>query len=148
MMVRNLGWLALALTIVSGLGAAAQAETGLNQRTLDQMGLSGLSMMSDEAGLAVRGHGYTGAYGYSWAAVASRGATAGSVNGYVAKGSKYSSGDSYSDAGIIIKDSGGHGGGGYGDKSYGGGGHGGGGYGGGGKSIYAFSGGGSTGKRK
>lgn len=146
MTMRNVGWFALAVMMTGGLGTVAQAEMGLNQRTLDQMGLSGLSMMSDEAGLTVRGHGYTGAYGYSWAAVASRGATAGSVNGYYAKGSKYSSGENYSDAGIIIKNSGGHGGG-YGDKSYDGGG--------GGchscgssKSIYAFSGGGSTGKRK
>lgn len=142
------------------------AEGRPSSSTLAAMGLADLNVISDDAGLAVRGHGFFGAkaYGQSFAAVAAKGGIAGSTNGYFAKGKKYAGGDNFSFAGVEVKQYGGHKGGGhksggkkggsYGNQSYGsGGGHGSsGGHGGhgGGKSfsIGAFAGGSSSGYRK
>jgi hypothetical protein len=148
MMVRNLGRLAFAMVVVSGFATAARAnEAGLSQQTLDQMGLSGMSVMTDEAGLAVRGMGFAKVYGHSWASVTTHNASAGSENGYAASGKNSASGKNNSYAGVIVKKSGGHGGhGDWGDKggchSCGGGG------GGKSKSILAFSGGSSSARTK
>jgi hypothetical protein len=117
--------------VVASLLAASQgfAATGRpDDATLAAMGLSGLNVISDDAGLAVRGFGYNGAkaYGQSFAVVASHGAAAGSTNGYDAKGKKKAAGANLSFASVEVKSGGNHGGGGYGNQSYGGGGHGGG----------------------
>ncbi len=102
--------------VVAALAAASQtfaAEGRPDDATLAAMGLSGLNVISDDAGLAVRGFGYNGAkaYGQSFAVVASHNAVAGSTNGYDAKGKKKAAGANLSFAGLEIKSGGGHGGG-------------------------------------
>ncbi len=131
MKVCQLGLLVVALIVGAQLGASqALAASGLpSDTTLAAMGLSDLRVMSDSEGLTVRGLGYNGAsaYGKSFAAVSSHGATAGSTNGYNAKGKYVAAGHNNSYAGIEVETGGGHdNGGGYGNSSKGGhnGGHG------------------------
>jgi hypothetical protein len=104
--------------------AASQASAAVpSEATLAAMGLSGLEVMSDAEGLAVRGFGYRGtsANGKSFAVVSTKNASAGSQNSYSANGKKFSFGANESYAGVEIEVSGGHGGG----KGGKGGGHGG-----------------------
>jgi hypothetical protein len=112
----------LALAAASQASAAAPSDA-----TLAAMGLSGLEVMSDSEGLAIRGLGYrsTSANGKSYANVSIKGASAGSQNSYSAKGSKFSFGASGSIAGAEVETSGGHGGGSKSSKGGHGGGHGG-----------------------
>jgi hypothetical protein len=145
----------LALTLAALLATPQTFATDgrPSDSTLAAMGLADLNVISDDAGLAVRGHGFFGAkaYGQSFAAVAAKGGIASSTNGYFAKGNKYAGGDNFSFAGVEVKQSGGHYGSGHGNQSYGsGGGHGSSGGHGGGKSfsIGAFAGGSSSGYRK
>jgi hypothetical protein len=158
---------ALVLAVLAVALPAFAAGGRPSDKTLSAMGLSGLNVISDEAGLAVRGFGYNGAsaYGQSFAAVASHKGAAGSTNGYKASGKKKASGANLSFAGIEVKQSGGHGSGGshgggggsyggqggYGGASSGGSGSSGGSYGGhGGKSVkvFAIAGGSSYGSTK
>ena len=127
----QLGLLVVALFVGAQLGASqALAAGGLpSGTTLAAMGLSDLRVMSDSEGLAIRGLGFNGASanGKSWAVVSSHGATAGSENGYNAKGNYVASGHNFSFAGIEVESGDGHdNGGGYGNNSKGGhnGGHG------------------------
>jgi len=106
--------------LVVALASASQASAanGLpSQATLEAMGLSGLNVMTDSEGLAIRGLGYTGAsaYGKSWANVSTHYASAGSVNGYNVKGKHLAGGRNESEAEVEIEFKKGHGGG-YGDK--------------------------------
>jgi hypothetical protein len=107
--------LAVALFVGALLGAAqAQAAGGQpSDATLAAMGLSELRVMSDSEGLNIRGLGYNGAsaYGQSFAVVSSHGATAGSTNGYNAKGKYVAAGHNNSYAGVEVETGGGHGGG-------------------------------------
>jgi hypothetical protein len=156
--------LVLALAALVAASPTFAADGRPSNATLAAMGLADLNVISDDAGLAVRGFGFFGAkaYGQSFAVVATKGGAAGSNNGYFATGKKYASGDNFSYAKVEVTKSGGHKGGGkkgggnmggsYGNQSYGGsgGGHGSSGGHGGGKSfsIGAFAGGSSTGYRK
>ena len=144
---------ALVIGALAANSPVLAAEGVPSDATLAAMGLSGLNVISDSEGLAVRGMGWTSAYGQSFAVVSIKGATAGSTNGYKASGKKQASGENFSFAGVEVKHGGGHGGGGYGNQSYGGGGHGGGCNDGCGHSpkpikINAFAGGSSIGSRK
>jgi hypothetical protein len=161
MKVRHLALVLAAFAVATPLFAAGGRPSS---ETLSAMGLSGLNVISDDAGLAVRGFGYNGAsaYGQSFAVVAGHGAAAGSTNGYKANGKKKASGANLSFAGIEIKQSGGHNGGGHNGGSYGsqggygsnggGGSHGSGGshggYGGKSVKVFALSGGSSYGSIK
>jgi hypothetical protein len=99
------------LLVVAALSASqALAANGVpSDTTLAAMGLSGLRVMSDSEGLAVRGLGWSGssAYGQSFAVVATHGAAAGSTNGYNASGKKVAGGANLSFASVEIK-GGGH----------------------------------------
>lgn len=134
---------ALVLAIVAAMSSVSWAAERPGQLVLADMGLGGLVVMTDSEGMTVRGLGYsgTGAFGWGFAAVAGHGGSAGSTNGYSAKGPYKSYGANNSFAGIEITKSGGHGG--YGDCGYCGGGGGGS-----SKGIVAFSGGSSYGGRK
>ena len=125
MKVRLFSLVAVALLAASQASAATPSDA-----TLAAMGLSGIEVMSDSEGLAVRGFGYRGtsANGKSFAVVSTKNASAGSQNGYSANGKKFSYGANESYAGVEIKTSGGHGGnskGGKGGKNSKGGGKGG-----------------------
>jgi hypothetical protein len=150
--------MALATALVAVASTRASAEQP-SQQTLAAMGLGGLSAMSDDDALAVRGFGYRGhskssarAYGHSWANISSHGASAGSKNGYDSKGKHSASGKNLSYAGKLIisghigngNGGGGNGGGGGGAMAANGG-HGGG-HGGGikVKAVVVFAGGSST----
>ena len=128
--------LALTLAALLATPQTFAADGCPSDSTLAAMGLADLNVISDDAGLAVRGHGFFGAkaYGQSFAAVAAKGGIASSTNGYFAKGNKYAGGDNFSFAGVEVKQSGGHYGSGHGGgKSF---------------SIGAFAGGSSSGYRK
>jgi hypothetical protein len=122
-----------------------------NQQILNDMGLGGITILSDSEGLAVRGFGYSPvkAYGKSWAKVHVKGGSAGSENAYSSSGKRAAWGESDSHAAVIIVNGNIGGGGGNGNDSYGGGG--GGHHGGGGvkvKAVIAISGGSSKAGRK
>jgi hypothetical protein len=102
--------------------ASAKADNGISTKALGEMGLGGISLMSDEAALAVRGKGFIGdcdscsrtepstrAFGNSFATmglencpdcVAIEGGSH-SENGYVAVGPYYSAGTNFSEAGAV-----------------------------------------------
>ena len=129
---------ALALTIVAGMTSVTWAADRPSQQVLSDMGLGGLTILSDSQSRAVRGFGYspTSAAGWGFAVVSTKNGSAGSFNSYSAQGKHKSWGENYSEAGVEITNGGGHGG------------HGGG-YGGGKtKGITAFSGGSSIAGRK
>lgn len=113
MKVRHLALVAVALAAAS---PAFAADGRPSDEALTAMGLSGLNVISDEAGLTVRGFGYNGAsaYGQSFAVVATNGGAAGSTNGYKANGKKKAAGANLSFAGVEVSQGGGHGGGDYG----------------------------------
>jgi hypothetical protein len=98
---------------------AARADQGISSGTLQAMGLSGLTVLSDSDALSIRGMGYRGhsrkhydskkevrskseAEGRSWASVELDGykeeAEAGSHNSYEAEGKYEASGDNFSEA--------------------------------------------------
>jgi hypothetical protein len=149
MKVRIVICLAAAIALVVAAGTRASAGEP-SQRALDEMGLGGMSVMSDSDALAVRGMGYHSkkgvakAWGQSWAQVSSHGAQAGSKNGYFSEGKNYASGKNLSYAGKIIVS--GHigGGGGPAAANYGDGGHSGGGVK--VKAVVVFAGGSSSAK--
>jgi hypothetical protein len=100
--------------------SSAQAANGISAGTLDAMGLSSMTVMSDSDAMAVRGKGFTGicdscgrtepstrAFGNSFATmnlescpdcVALDGSSH-SENGYIAEGPFYSAGTNFSEAG-------------------------------------------------
>lgn len=108
--------LALVAAALLAASSAFAADGRPSDTTLAAMGLSGLNVISDDDGLAVRGFGYNGAsaYGQSFAVVATNGAAAGSTNGYKASGKKKAAGANLSFAGVEVKQGGGYGGGDYG----------------------------------
>jgi hypothetical protein len=102
----------LAALLVCMVATSAQADQGISSSTLDAMGLSGLTVMSDSDALSIRGmgwkdgkkvkKGYAKAKGSSWASVEFEGekkeAEAGSENEYSAKGRYKASGENGSEA--------------------------------------------------
>ncbi len=67
-------------------GPALAADHGnLSQSQLAKLGLSGMAVMSDTQGTAVRGMGFSLAFGVSYATISkSDPASAGTLNGYLA----------------------------------------------------------------
>jgi len=102
----------LASVLVCMAAPSADADQGISSSTLDEMGLSGLTVMSDSDALSVRGMGwkdskkgkktYAKARGESWAYVEFEGekkeAEAGSENSYDARGRYKASGENGSEA--------------------------------------------------
>jgi hypothetical protein len=75
-------YLLMTLAVVMIFAAPVLADNGnLSQNQLAKLGLSGMSAMSDAQGNAVRGMGFSVAFGASFA---KQGNSAGSVNGYLA----------------------------------------------------------------
>jgi len=95
-------------------GPALAADHGnLSQSQLAKMGLSGMNAMSDTQGTAVRGMGFSLAFGASYAHIQKEDpASAGSINGYLAvdksRGSTLAGGANLSVAGIVNVESGRH----------------------------------------
>lgn len=57
-----------ALALVVALSGSAMAENGaINTATLNEMGLAGIEMMSDEAAMEIRGQGFSQVFGDSFA---------------------------------------------------------------------------------
>jgi hypothetical protein len=104
--------------------SSAQAANGISAGTLDAMGISGMTVMSDSDGLAIRGKGFNGfdcencgrpessarAFGNSFATmnlescpdcVAIDGSSH-SENGYISEGSLFASGTNFSEAGAVF----------------------------------------------
>jgi hypothetical protein len=105
------------------LGSTVRAaEDRPSQALLAQMGLGGMSVLSDTDALAVRGHGYqtkrssssVRVYGNSFATIHTKNGTAHSENGYAVQGTHFAAGANGSVAGVIHVSSGRKGGGGYG----------------------------------
>ena len=111
-----------ALVCVAG---SARADQGVSSSTLDKMGLSGLTVVSDHDALSIRGMGYSGhnnnhssgcktcgprgtasphamAYGNSAASIGVKDGGAHSENGYLAKGPYEADGTNFSEAGSEI----------------------------------------------
>jgi hypothetical protein len=87
----------MAAAIVMLAGSTSRADNGIPKNSLSDMGLSGLTEMTDSEALSVRGQGAF-AGGISWA-VNRRGS--GSINVYGAKGKYEASGKGGSIAGSI-----------------------------------------------
>jgi hypothetical protein len=100
-----------ALAVLSLVSQARAAEGLPSSSALSAMGLSGMQIMSDAEGMSVRGMGYSGnphsvkpsslAFGASYAKVGDHGASAGSVNGYLATGPHAAGGSNLSFAGKV-----------------------------------------------
>lgn len=151
-------WKRCGLAVVLGVAASplALAEDGRPSRdTLAAMGLGGMTVMSDDAAMSIRGQGYNGggtksiarAWGSSFANYETPHGDAHSENGYFAEGKHKAKGSNLSYAGVIqvsTKPKGGHGD--YGGPRSSGGGYGGGGHGGGIsiKATVVFAGGSSS----
>jgi hypothetical protein len=114
-----LSLVAAALFCVAG---SAKAE-GISENTLADMGLSGMSVMSDADAMSVRGFGYSGghtgkgckncgprgkkspysrAFGSSFANIETKDGDAHTENGYFSEGPYGASGDNYSEAGSTV----------------------------------------------
>ncbi|MCH8839585.1 MAG: hypothetical protein IH831_02695 [Planctomycetes bacterium] len=127
-MKRSLIVVLVASMVVAFVGVA-QAEHGMpSQATLRAMGLSGMQVMSDREAMGVRGMGYYSsrkssrkkstaiAFGISYAKVGGHyGASAGTIDGFFAKGKHFAAVKHGSKAGkVVIIYGGGHRGDGYG----------------------------------
>jgi hypothetical protein len=106
----------LAAALVCIAATSAQADNGISSGTLQAMGLSGLTVMSDSDAMSIRGMGYRGkskyqakikssaeAEGRSWAKAEIEDgeyaeAETGSRNSYEAEGTHYASGENFSEA--------------------------------------------------
>jgi len=123
-----------ALALVVALSSSALADNGLvSQSALQEMGLAGIEVMSDQDAMAIRGLGYDGGYdmptvdghekpwslafGVSYATVGGEGghgsnghssnghgggASAGTLDGFVAEGKFMASGEHFSEAGKVV----------------------------------------------
>ena len=94
----------LVVAIVSA--SQALAENGRpSQSALDEMGLSGLQVMSDGDALSIRGHGYSSASaaGISWAAAVMKSASGSAIDRYNARGKYFAFGRSNSEVELIVK---------------------------------------------
>ncbi len=117
MNTRKLWWFGVVAVLTWSFGYVARAaEQPIGEGTLAEMGLGGLVLLSDEDASSVRGLGYNGrggaaVYGHSWANVSSSYGSAGSENGYRARGRHSAKGANLSFAGVVeIRSSGGNGG--------------------------------------
>jgi hypothetical protein len=113
----------LAATLLCVTASTANAANGISNSTLAEMGLSGLTVMSDHDALAIRGKGFCGlcghrssvepssvAFGNSFATLSLGDAcpecgpegTSHSENGYAAEGPFAASGENFSEAGAEV----------------------------------------------
>jgi hypothetical protein len=111
MNVRELSGIGLAMVLAVVVRQGAQAEGGRpSQQTLREMGLGGLTIMSDDDAIAIRGHGYNGGHGGSSVSVAGNSfatfdtpfGTSHSENQYGIEGKKFAFGKNYSEAGVKL----------------------------------------------
>lgn len=105
--------------IVYAAASTASAADAVSTSALADMGLSDLSVMSDEDALSIRGKGFSGghrigckscgmrakkpwssAFGNSFATIETEDGAAHSENGYTAEGSYGAAGDNFSEAGF------------------------------------------------
>lgn len=130
---------ALACALTAVMASVIWAADRPNQQVLDDMGLGGMTVLTDGQALAIRGFGYSpvSASGYGFAQVSFKGSSAGSFNKYSSSGKHSAWGSNESEAGVIVSNGGGHGGNSYGSHG-----------GSSGKSVIAFSGGSSRAGRK
>jgi hypothetical protein len=109
-----------AAALILSTATTASAANGISGTTLSDMGLSGLTVMSDSDAMAIRGKGFGGcdlcghrkdsssvAFGNSFATISldcpdCAEGTAHSENGYAAEGSFAASGDNFSEAGAEV----------------------------------------------
>jgi hypothetical protein len=119
--MRELSWFGVAVMLAAVVNQAARAEGGRPSReTLREMGLGGLTIMSDAEAFAVRGHGFKGGHrmngmnggmrdssavatGNSFATFETPFGTSHSENQYAAEGKKFAFGKNHSEAGITLK---------------------------------------------
>jgi hypothetical protein len=116
--MRELTWFGLAVMLAAVVNQAACAEGGRpSHETLREMGLGGLTIMSDAEAIAIRGHGFRGGNGMngthrgSFVAVAGNSfatfdtpfGTSHSENQYAAEGEHKAFGKNHSEAGLAIK---------------------------------------------
>jgi len=112
---------ALVAALVCAAGSTASAAGSIPSGTLDGMGLSGLTVMTDSDALSIRGKGFSGgfrkgcktcgsrakkpwssAFGNSFATIDIEDGGAHSENGYAAEGAYAASGENFSEAGSQI----------------------------------------------
>jgi hypothetical protein len=106
------------VAVFVGVAGSAFADQGISTSTLNDMGLSGLTVVSDHDALAIRGMGFRGGLhskctscgargkkapysrvsGNSWAGIGVEDGGAHSENSYFAEGPYGASGDNYSEA--------------------------------------------------
>ena len=112
----------LAAALVCVAAGTANAADEISSSTLQEMGFSGLSVMSDSDALAIRGKGFSGghrtrvcktcaprakkspwsaAFGNSFATIETKDGVAHSENGYAAEGPYAASGENFSEAGSV-----------------------------------------------
>ena len=93
-----------AVALLVALSGSAMADNGaISSAKLDAMGLSGIELMSDADAMQIRGQGFSLAFGISYATISGRGgASAGSLDGYLAKGKYMAMGEHYSEAGTSV----------------------------------------------
>jgi len=113
----------LVATLVCVVAGTANAADSISSTTLDEMGFSGMSVMSDSDALSIRGKGFSGghrsrvcktcgsrakkspwssAFGNSFATIDTKDGVAHSENGYAAEGPYAASGENFSEAGSIV----------------------------------------------
>jgi hypothetical protein len=113
MMIQQCKWLGLiGLLVVAGQAKIFAQEAAPSKSTLAEMGLSSLSVMSDDDAMDIRGEGFgsgssASAWGSSFAFVSTPAGEAGSTNGYNAHGKHEADGSNESFAGFSITTSGG-----------------------------------------
>ena len=91
-----------ALALVVALSGSAMAENGaISTATLNEMGLAGIEMMSDEAAMEIRGQGFSGVFGESFARLSSRFGDTGTSHSYHAESAFMAMGSSFSEAMFI-----------------------------------------------
>ncbi len=101
-------YLLMTLAVVMMFAGPALAGDGnLSQSQLAKLGLSGMTVMSDTQGQAVRGMGFALAFGVGYATINKADpASAGTLNGYVAVGHHVAAGANISVAGAASGTSG------------------------------------------
>jgi len=110
MSLRTLGHCVTAAALAAALSQSTRADDSRpSEQTLAAMGLSSMTVVSDEQAMNVRGHGFMGggssavAFGNSFATFNTPFGTSHSENGYAAEGRKFAAGDNYSEAGVELR---------------------------------------------
>jgi hypothetical protein len=92
-----------AVALMIALSGSAMADNGaISSAKLNAMGLGGIELMSDADAMQIRGQGFSLAFGISYATISGRGASAGTLDGYLAKGRFMAMGEHYSEAGTSM----------------------------------------------